>query len=309
MHLAVPDLVSNSYFPAIAAVELGLMAAEGIDVSLELRFPVTDAAAALRAGEIDFLAGAAHAPLYDEAAWDDITLLAALSRNMYWFLVVGADSSLAGEAWQSLRDVRIGAAPGPDDGLRQLLLGAGIDLDARGITIAPVPGTGEPSVSFGVTAAEALASGRVDAFWANGMGAEVALRNGTGKVLFDARRSGGDAARFTFPALMTSRTLVEETPDVAAAAVRALARAQDALRDDPSVATRVAAPLFPAMETSLIARLVERDAPFYEPAVSPRMIADLHDFAVRAGLPGAAGAHGSAVAQQYAGLWAPSHGI
>src|SRR5215831_6196394 len=40
MKLAVPDLISNSYFPAVAAVELGFFKEEGLDVSLELVFPV-----------------------------------------------------------------------------------------------------------------------------------------------------------------------------------------------------------------------------------------------------------------------------
>ena len=69
MRLAVPHLVSNSYFPAIAAVLLGFLDDEGIDADLELMFPVTDAAAALRDGEIDFLAGAAHAPFHVDPEW------------------------------------------------------------------------------------------------------------------------------------------------------------------------------------------------------------------------------------------------
>ena len=40
MKLAVPDLVSNSYFPAAAAVDLGFFKKEGLDVGLELIFPV-----------------------------------------------------------------------------------------------------------------------------------------------------------------------------------------------------------------------------------------------------------------------------
>jgi hypothetical protein len=75
MRLAVPDLVSNSYFPAIAAVELGFMREEGLDVELDLLFPVTDAVAALRDGAIDFLAGSAHAPVYADPGWQDVQLL------------------------------------------------------------------------------------------------------------------------------------------------------------------------------------------------------------------------------------------
>jgi ABC-type nitrate/sulfonate/bicarbonate transport system substrate-binding protein len=304
VRLAVPDLISNSYFPAIAAVELGLMGEQGLDVTLELLFPVTDAAAALRSGEIDFLAGAAHAPLYDQRAWEDTTLVAALSHNMYWFLVVASDSPLDRESWRSLREVRIGAAPGPDMGLRQLLIGAGVDLDEAGIDIAPVPGAEAPSVSFGVTAAEALARGRIDAFWANGMGAEVAVRDGVGKVIFDARRSDDEAAGFTFPALMTSRRLAAESQEVVASAVRGLVLAQRALRDDPSLATKVAKDLFPPMETSLIAGLVERDLPFYDPSIDDHAVAGLQGFARRAALPGAGASFADAVAGQFAAVWA-----
>ena len=59
--IAVPDLVSNSYFPAIAAIELGFFAREGLDVAHELIFPNYKAYEALRDGKIDFVGGAAHA--------------------------------------------------------------------------------------------------------------------------------------------------------------------------------------------------------------------------------------------------------
>jgi sulfonate transport system substrate-binding protein len=81
VRLAVPDLISPSYFPAVAAIDLGLARAEGLDVTLELLYPVTDAAAALRDGTIDFLAGAAHAPMHAFPGWRGAKLVAALSQN------------------------------------------------------------------------------------------------------------------------------------------------------------------------------------------------------------------------------------
>ena len=36
MRIAVPDLISNSYFPAPAAVELGFFKAEGLEMELDL---------------------------------------------------------------------------------------------------------------------------------------------------------------------------------------------------------------------------------------------------------------------------------
>jgi len=63
MRLALPDLISNSYFPAVAAIELGFFAEEGFDVELEVIFPVDKAYAALRDGQVDLVAGAGHAAL------------------------------------------------------------------------------------------------------------------------------------------------------------------------------------------------------------------------------------------------------
>ena len=40
MKIAIPDLISNSYFPAAAAVALGLFKEEGRDMSLDPVFPV-----------------------------------------------------------------------------------------------------------------------------------------------------------------------------------------------------------------------------------------------------------------------------
>src|SRR5262245_46029430 len=88
LRIAVPDLISPSYFPAIAAVELGLFREQGFDAALELVFPVTRACERLRDGELDFVAGAAHAPLYAFKDWAGARLLCALGQHMYWFLVL-----------------------------------------------------------------------------------------------------------------------------------------------------------------------------------------------------------------------------
>jgi NitT/TauT family transport system substrate-binding protein len=91
LRVAVPDMISPSYFPAIAAVELGFFEREGLDASVELLYPVTKTYEALREGRLDFVGGAAHAPLYAFRDWNGCKLLCALAQNMYWFLVVRPD--------------------------------------------------------------------------------------------------------------------------------------------------------------------------------------------------------------------------
>ena len=57
MKLAVPDMISNSYFPAIAAIELGFFKEQALDVEVEMIFPVDKCYAALREGAVDFVGG------------------------------------------------------------------------------------------------------------------------------------------------------------------------------------------------------------------------------------------------------------
>ena len=91
MKLAVPDMISNSYFPAIAAIELELFRKEGLEVELELIFPVDKAYAALRSGAVDFVGGSAHSALAAFPQWEGVKLLCAQAQGMYWFLVMHKD--------------------------------------------------------------------------------------------------------------------------------------------------------------------------------------------------------------------------
>src|SRR5215475_1613023 len=193
MKLAVPDMISNSYFPAIAAIELGLLEEEGLDVSLELIFPVDRAYEALRDGAVDFVGGSAHSALAAFPQWQGVKLLCAQAQGMYWFLVMHKDLGARRGELDVVKGKSIGAAPWVDKGLRQLLVTAGIDLERDRVKIAPVPGAAGAGVNFGVTAARALEDRKIDGFWANGMGAEVAVQRGVGTVVIDVRRGDGPA--------------------------------------------------------------------------------------------------------------------
>lgn len=279
MKVAIPDLISPSYFPLVAAVELGFFEKEGIPASLELLYPVTRTYEELREGRLDFVGGASHAALYAFKDWQGGRLLCALAQHMYWFLVVRADLKARKGDLKVLKNLRIGAAPGPVDGLKQLLKRAGID-SAKDVRIGPVPGVVEKTASFGVMAAKALEEGKLDGFWANGMGAEVAVRKGIGTVVLDARRDGSDETRgYTFPALVCTERMVREKPDTARAAVNAVKAAQDALRANPERAAEVGKRLFPPTEAGLIAELIRRDAPFYDSAISEKSVAAMNRFA------------------------------
>ena len=305
MKLAIPDLISNSYLPAVAAAELGFFAAEGLDVTHELIFPVDASYRALRDGEVDFVGGSAHSVLAAFPDWRGARLICALSQGMYWFLVLRADLGAARGEVGAVKGLRIGAAPWVELGLRCLLVEAGLDLERDRITIAPVPGTGARDASFGVAAAKALEDGLIDGFWANGMGAEVAVRRGVGTVVLDVRRGDGPAAAFhyTCPALVTTDRLIERAPEDAARAVRGVVRTLRALRDDANRAAEVGRRLFPPAEAGMIAQVVARDLPFYDASLSEACIRGVNRFARAMGLLAADAAYDDVVAAQFAPLW------
>src|ERR1700758_788048 len=233
MKLAVPDVISNSYFPAAAAIELGLFKEEGLDVELELVFPVDKAYQALRDGAVDFVGGSAHSALAAFVEWEGVKLLCAQAQGMYWFLVMRTDLGARRGDVGVVRGRSIGAAPWVEMGLRRLLIEAGIDLERDQVKIAPVPGaTGFEGgvVNFGLTAAKALEDALIDGFWANGMGAEVAVTRGVGTVVLDVRRGDGPKPCFNYTMASTPTTeqLIERSPDVASAVVRAMVKTQAA---------------------------------------------------------------------------------
>ena len=270
MKVAIPDLVSPSYFPLIAAVELGFLEAK-----LELIYPVTRTYEELREGRLDLVGGAAHAPLYAFTDWQGCKLLCALAQNMYWFLVTRKKLSI--RELSGVRGLRIGAAPGPADGLKQMLKREGIEAQ-----VGPVPGVAGEKASFGLMAAQALQDGKIDAFWANGMGAEIAVRNGVGNIVLDVRRDGSDEWKgYTFPALV-ARADIE--PEVAQRAILAITAAHDALKKDPERATAIGRKLFPPAEAGLIAELIRRDLPYYDAAISQKSFATMNRFAQELGL-------------------------
>src|SRR5882672_5276605 len=228
MKLAVPDLISNSYFPAVAAAELGFFAREGLDVLLELVVPAEHALSAMRDGSLEFIGCSAHLLVAGFPEWQGVKLLCAQSQGMYWFLVMRSDLRISRGDLAALKGRSIGAAHWVAMGLRRLLTEAGVDAERDGIKIAPIPGAHGAGINFGVTAARALEDGKVDGFWANGMGAEIAVRRGVGTVVLDARRGDGPKACFdyTMAAVAATDALIAHSPDTAAAAVRAIVKTQ-----------------------------------------------------------------------------------
>ena len=305
MKLAIPDMISNSYFPAIAAIELGFFKQEGLDVSLELIFPVDKCYGALRDGAVDLVGGSSHSVLSAFPEFQGAKLLCAQAQGMYWFLVMHTDFAAKRGDLSVVKGRSIGAAPWVEMGLRRLLAEAGIDLARDGVKIAPVPGAAGAGVNFGVTAARALEERKIDGFWANGMGTEVAVKRGVGTVVLDVRRGDGPKPCFnyTMSAIAATDRLIQDSPDKAAGAVRAIVKTLAALKADVGRATEVGRKLFPPSEAELIAELIRRDLPFYDASIPREAVAGMGQFARDLGILRGQLPYEQVVATQFADMW------
>ena len=302
--IAAVDLVSNTCFPALAADELGFFKAEGLDARVEL-IAMLGATKALRDGTADaMMAGSVHDVLTEFPDWRGTKIAVSLSQGTPWLLVVRADLKAERGDLHALKGLRITAAQGPDLALKQMLLGVGID-PTRDLEIVELPGAKSRDVSFGVFAARALQAGQIDGFWANAMGGETAVDSGAGKILIDVRRGDdpGEVRFFTFAGMATTDVFIAREPDAVGAAVRAIVKAQKALRADPSLAREVGQRKFPPDAIRLIANVVARDVAFYNPVISEEMIVKMNRFARTIGHLSQPVAYDQVVAAGYRDLW------
>src|SRR6266542_3158147 len=267
LRIAAVDFISNTCFPALAADELGFFKAEGLDARIEL-VAMLGATKALRDGSADaMVAGSVHDVLTEFPDWRGAKIVVALSQGTPWLLVVRADLAAKRGDINAVRGLRLSAAEGPDLALRQMLIGDGI--------------------------------------WANAMGGETAISRGAGKILVDVRRGDDpDEVRyFTFAGMATTDNFVAREPEVIAAAVRAIVKAQKALRNDPSLAQDVGRRKFPKDAAELIARVVERDVPFYNPVISEEAVAKMNRFAQSVGHLSGPVPYANVVAIRFRELW------
>jgi NitT/TauT family transport system substrate-binding protein len=109
----------------------------------------------------------------------------------------------------------------------------------------------------------------------------VAVRRGVGTVVLDVRRGDGPLGCFnyTMASIATTEALVAHSPDIAAAAIRAIVNTHAALKRDPLLATTIGRKLFPPLEAELIAELIRRDLPYYDTAISRDFVAGMNRFA------------------------------
>jgi ABC-type nitrate/sulfonate/bicarbonate transport system substrate-binding protein len=104
-------------------------------------------------------------------------------------------------------------------------------------------------------------------------------------------------------AIATTDALIARAPEQAAAAVRAIVKTQLALKADVARATAVGRKVFPPQEAELIAELIRRDLPYYDPTIAPEFVVGMNRFARAVGILDAEPRYEDVVATQFSALW------
>ena len=85
--------------------------------------------------------------------------------------------------------------------------------------------------------------------------------------------------------------------------MRAIRNTHAALKNDLSLATAIGRKLFPPDEAELIAELIRRDLPYYDPSITPEFVAGINGFARDLGILSGDVPYECVVAKQFAVLW------
>jgi hypothetical protein len=80
-------------------------------------------------------------------------------------------------------------------------------------------------------------------------------------------------------------------------------KAHKALKEDVSRATEVGKKRFPPSEAELIAELIRRDLPYYDPIITEETVTHMNRFAQDIGLLSAPVPYDQVVATQFIHLW------
>lgn len=303
--IGVSDYVSTSHFPVLLAQELGLYRKEGLDVAIQPFEQAAKELVALRDGEIDLASVGAHHPLSLFKDWKGAKLLMAVGQRTPWTLIVRADLKVQRGEFNQLRGLKIGAAPEPGKALLYILRKSGIDVAKAGISITAVPGALDPAACTGVAAARALQAKLLDGFWANELGAALAVQGGVGKVFADVRHGDGppEGQRVSFTALVGIDKFIADHPDRVSSVIRAVVKAEKRLREFPEESALVAQQLFPKEAALVVPGIVKANTRFYYPAITEEDIRCLHEFAKEVGLLATDVPYEEIVALQFMPLW------
>ena len=262
-----------------AAEHLGYFKAEGITAQFADFEGGAEVTTAMVGGSIDF-AGTyvERVMVLAEKGFGSKNLLAILNRNPI-FLVLRKD--LPATDVKGLKGTKLGmtrAGSATDLALRALLRDSGLEPDRDVAVIA---------VGSSASAAAALRAGQIDGFMGGEPGGAVIVHQlKIGRYFIEPLRDQGPKflSYMTFPTLQASDRYIQANAKTVERVVRAVAKTQKRLREDPEAGVRVAQKIFPALDVELLRSIIALQRPSYIPTITEEAIRAANQFQKQAGV-------------------------
>jgi NitT/TauT family transport system substrate-binding protein len=262
-----------------AAEHLGYFKAEGITAQFADFEGGAEVTTAMVGGSIDF-AGTyvERVMVLAEKGFGSKNLLAILNRNPI-FLVLRKD--LPATDVKGLKGTKLGmtrAGSATDLALRALLRDSGLEPDRDVAVIA---------VGSSASAAAALRAGQIDGFMGGEPGGAVIVHQlKIGRYFIEPLRDQGPKflSYMTFPTLQASDRYIQANAKTVERVVRAVAKTQKRLREDPEAGVRVAQKIFPALDVELLRSIIALQRPSYIPTMTEEAIRAANQFQKQAGV-------------------------
>ena len=281
-----------------AAEHLGYFKAEGLAAQFADFEGGAEVTTAMVGGSIDFAGTYVERPMIlAEKGFGAKNLLAILNRNPI-FLVVR--KNLTATDVKGLKGTKLGmtrAGSATDLALRALLRDAGLEPDRDVAVIA---------VGSSNSAAAALRAGQIDGFMGGEPGGAVIVHQlKIGRYFIEPLRDQGPKflQYMTFPTLQASDRYIQANPQIVERVVRAVAKTQKRLREDPEAGVRVAQKFFPTLDVELLRAVIMLQRASYIPTITEDAVRTVNQFQKQAGVVKGDFAYDKLVAVQFKSAW------
>lgn len=281
-----------------AAEHLGYFKGEGLNCQFSDFEGGAEVTTAMVGGSIDFAGTYVERPMIlAEKGFAAKNLLAVLNRNPI-FLVV--KKTLPATDVKGLKGTKLGmtrAGSATDLALRAVLRDAGLEPDRDVAVIA---------VGSSSSAAAALRAGQIDGFMGGEPGGAVIVHQlKIGRYFIEPLRDQGPKflRDMTFPTLQASDRYIQANPQTVERVVRAVAKTQKRLREDPEAGVKVAQKIFPTLDVELIRNIILLQRPSYIPTITEDAIRTANQFQKQAGVVKGDFPYDKIVAVQFKSAW------
>ena len=271
---------SFAFIPLAVAEDIGEFQQEGLKVTIIDFQGGAEVTSAMLGRSIDIAATAMERPmiLFEQGQMAK-NIMHTQSTQAYG-IVVRSDLNVSPGDWAALRGKKLGVTrpgSGTDVTLRALLKLNNLEPD-RDVQVIGVSG-----IAQGIAALEAK---QVDGLIQTEPGlTQITEVQNLGEMFLDLRKEGPESVRnAAFLGLQANADYIEQNPEIVKSVIRAVARTQKRIRQDPGIALPTLKRYFANIGDATLLKIAQNEAPTFHAAITRQQMRNLNELLKTAGI-------------------------